>query len=144
MKPSTKMEYRKNKRGVFLNEEVFRSPTYLIRQHSMVRIGTNKKEKALYYLLQKEKDALDQLTHTKLLPEISRYTKTPLKELETMNSGRVFQKDISLNQPIKTGSTASLLDFQEDKTQNQFEEKLSDARQAVLLRKDFFSLFSLP
>ena len=107
---------------------------YLIRQHSIVRIGTNKKEKMLYYLLQKEKDALDQLTHTKLLPEISRYTKTPLKELETMKQ-RVFHKDISLNQPIKAGSPVSLMDFQEDTTQNQFEEKLSDARQATLLRK---------
>ena len=107
---------------------------YLIRQHSVVRIGTNKKEKALYYLLQKEKDALDQLTHTKLLPEISRYTKTPLKELETMRQ-RVFYKDLSLNQPIKTDSSSSLLDFQEDKTQNQFEEKLSDAQQAAILRK---------
>ena len=107
---------------------------YLIRQHSVVRIGTNKKEKMLYYLLQKEKDTLDQLTHTKLLPEISRYTKTPLKELETMKQ-RVFHKDISLSQPIKTGSTTTLLDFQEDKTQNRFEEEFSDARQAALLRK---------
>ena len=48
---------------------------FLIRQHSIVRIGTNKKEKALYYLLQREKEALDQATQTKLLPEISRYHK---------------------------------------------------------------------
>ena len=107
---------------------------YLIRQHSIVRIGTNKKERALYYLLQKEKDALDQLTQTKLLPEISRYTQTSLKELEIMKQ-RVFQRDISLNQPIKTGSLASLMDFQEDKSQSQFEEKISDVQQAALLRK---------
>lgn len=107
---------------------------YLIRQHSLVRIGTNKKEKALYYLLQKEKDTLDQLTHTKLLPEISRHTKTPLKDLETMKQ-RVFFKDVSLNQPIKSGSSSSLMDFQEDKSQNNFEEKISDSRQSALLRK---------
>lgn len=107
---------------------------YLIRQHSMVRIGTNKKEKALYYLLRKEKDTLDQLTHTKLLPEMSRYTKTSVEELETMKQ-RVFLRDVSLNQPIKTGSSTSLLDFQEDKSQNNLEEKISDSQQAVLLRK---------
>lgn len=107
---------------------------YLIRHHSIVRLGTNKKEKALYYLLQREKDALDQMTHRKLLPEISRYTKTPLKELEIMKQ-RVFYRDVSLNQPLKTDSSSSLLDFQEDKTQNNLEEKISDAQQATYIRK---------
>ena len=105
---------------------------YLIRQHSIVRIGTNKKEKALYYLLQREKKALDQITHTKLLPEISRQTKTPLKDLEIMKQ-RVFQRDVSLNQPVQVGSSKSLLDLQVDKSAS-FEESVSDLRQAQHLR----------
>ena len=107
---------------------------YLIRQHSLVRIGTNKKEKALYYLLQREKDTLDQLTHTKLLPEMSRHAKASVEELETMKR-RVFFKDISLDQPIKADGSASLLDFQEDPSQNNLEERISDSQQVALLRK---------
>ena len=105
---------------------------YLLRRHSLVRIGAGKKEKALYYLLQREKDALNQFTQIKSLPAGS--GNISLKDIERMKQ-RVFAKDLSLNQPIRPGSAVSLLDFQEDKTQADWDDKLSDARQAAVLKK---------
>ena len=107
---------------------------YLLRQHSLVRIGAGKKEKALYYLLQREKDALNQFTQTKSLPESAGRSGVSLKDIERMKQ-RVFAKDLSLNQPIRPGASAALLDFQEDKTQADWDEKLSDERQAAVLKE---------
>ena len=47
---------------------------------------------------------------------------------------RVFQRDVSLNQPVQLGSTKSLLDLQADKSAS-FEESFSDLRQAQRLKE---------
>ena len=103
---------------------------YLLKQHSVVRIGTNKKEKKLFYALLKEKNSLENLSQTKLLPSLAKNTNSSLKEVEGVKQ-RILQKDVSLDQPVKSNSEATLMDFQRDTFA--FEETLSNFQQSSLL-----------
>lgn len=87
---------------------------YLMRQYSMVRIGTTQNQRKLFYRLQKEREALSQSgqepTHALLAGRLG----VSEEEVETM-SQRLSSRDVSLNQPIDSSgeSAASLLDFEE-------------------------------
>lgn len=104
---------------------------YLIRHHSIVRIGTSKKQRKLFYLLQREKDKLENLSQTKLLPALAGQVNTSVKEVEELKQ-RVLQKDVSLDQPVLQGS---LLDLQKKEDEN-LEETLSDLQQKKLLKQE--------
>ncbi|MCY4512076.1 MAG: sigma-70 family RNA polymerase sigma factor [Bdellovibrionales bacterium] len=104
---------------------------YLIRHHSIVHIGTSKKQRKLFYLLQREKEKLENLQETKLLPALAGQTNTSIKEVEKLKQ-TVLQKDVSLDQPVLRGS---LLDLQKKEDEN-MEETFSDLQQKNLLQKE--------
>ena len=104
---------------------------YLIRHHSIVHIGTSKKQRKLFYLLQKEKERLEGLQETKLLPALAGQAKTSIKEAEALKQ-TVLQKDVSLDQPLSRGS---LLDLQKKEDEN-MEEDFSDLQQKNLLQEE--------
>ena len=103
---------------------------YLIRHHSIVPIGTSKKQRKLFYLLQREKEKLESLPQTKLLPALAGQANTSVKEVEELTQ-RVLQKDVSLDQPALKGS---LLDLQKKEDEN-MEEIFSDLQQKNLLHR---------
>ena len=105
---------------------------YLIRHHSIVRIGTNKKQRKLFYLLQKEKEKLEDLRQqTKLLPVLAGKAGASAKEAEELKH-RVLQRDVSLDRPILRGT---LMDIQK-KEEVDVEERVSDFQQKNLLHRE--------
>lgn len=104
---------------------------YLIRHHSIVHIGTSKKQRKLFYLLQREKEKLEDLQETKLLPALAGQAKTSIKEAEALKQ-TVLQKDVSLDQPLSRGS---LMDLQKKEDEN-MDETFSDLQQKNLLQQE--------
>lgn len=94
---------------------------YLMRQYSLVRIGTNAKQRKLFYLLRKEQEQL------KNLP--SAYNKNYLtytKDSEIQNfQQRLNSKDISLDQKISQDSSIRLMDLQYKEDELSLEESLN-------------------
>jgi RNA polymerase sigma-32 factor len=84
---------------------------YLMKQYSLVKIGTTQNQKKLFYQLQRQKDELDALgkgTDIKLLS-----SKLGIPEDEVlMMTQRMSGRDISLDRPIDDESGSSLMDFQ--------------------------------
>lgn len=84
---------------------------YLMKQYSLVKIGTTQNQKKLFYKLQKEKEALDALGETPNFQLISDRLGIPAEEIQEM-SQRIRGRDLSLSQPLDSDSGASLMDFQ--------------------------------
>jgi len=111
---------------------------YLMRQHSIVRLGTNKKQQRLFYLLQKQKQLLDQYPQQKLLPDLAKKTDYQVQAVEQMKE-IVLKKDLSLDQPVnkngnKNGQGKSFLELQEDDFS--IEESLSAKQMSQILRTE--------
>jgi len=106
---------------------------YLIKHYSIVRLGTNKKQRKLFYQLQKEKRNLEQYSASKLLPTLAASTQFTEKEVEEMRE-LILKRDVSLNQPLKKDSSTTFLDLQVDSDLS-VEDQLSLQEQNFLLRK---------
>ncbi|MCY4321050.1 MAG: sigma-70 family RNA polymerase sigma factor [Bdellovibrionaceae bacterium] len=106
---------------------------YLMRHHSIVRLGTNKKQQRLFYLLQKEKQKLEDYSEKKLLPSLAKATQTKEKDVEQMKEV-VLKKDFSLDQPISSEKgEKSFLEFQQD--ESSIDDMLSLYQISKLLKK---------
>jgi RNA polymerase sigma-32 factor len=85
---------------------------YLMRQYSMVRIGTTQNQRKLFYRLQKEREALEAMGQEPNFALLAGRLGVTEEEVETM-SQRMANRDLSLNTPIDGGaSTSTLLDFE--------------------------------
>lgn len=85
---------------------------YLMKQYSMVRIGTTQNQKKLFYQLQKEKEALDALAENpEQLKLLSTRLGIPEDEIKMM-AQRMSGRDVSLNQTVGDEGTTTLLDYQ--------------------------------
>ena len=104
---------------------------YLMRHHSIVRLGTNKKQQRLFYLLQKEKQKLDEYSQSRLLPTLAKQTRTKVQDVEKMKEV-VLRRDLSLDQSISQGSDKTFLDVQKDPSS--LYEELSLQQMSELLK----------
>ncbi|MCK6597274.1 MAG: sigma-70 family RNA polymerase sigma factor, partial [Bdellovibrionaceae bacterium] len=102
---------------------------YLMRQYSMVRIGTTQNQRKLFYQLQKEKANLDALGNEQSLSEIAKKLDIPEEEVRIM-AQRMSGRDISLDRPLDEDSPTSLNDFQKATTEENIDELL--AREELL------------
>ncbi len=85
---------------------------YLMRQYSMVRIGTTQNQRKLFYRLQKEQNALDSQGNAPTVAMIAGKLGVSEEEVEMM-SKRLSGRDVSLSAPIDSENPgASLLDFE--------------------------------
>lgn len=98
---------------------------YLMKQHSMVKIGTTNNQKKLYYKLNKEKEQLirEGLEPTvKLLSSRLGVEERDVKLMQT----RLGAKDISLDQPIgNSDDNSSLMDIQQSSAHKAIEENIN-------------------
>ena len=111
---------------------------YLMRQYSLVRIGTNAKQRKLFYLLKKERDQMAQLPYlegTKLLPPAG----FKEREVQQMRQ-RLKERDLSLDQPIMDKSSSRLIDVQPHTTEPSVEEDLDWFQEKSALLKTLKSL----
>lgn len=97
---------------------------YLMRQYSMVRIGTTQNQRKLYYQLQKEKATLDSLGNEQNLASIAKKLDIPEDEVKIM-AQRMSGRDISLDRPLDEDSPTSLNDFQKATTEENIDDTLA-------------------
>lgn len=105
---------------------------YLMRHHSIVRLGTNKKQQRLFYLLQKEKQKLEEYPQSRLLPAMAKQTQTKVQDVEKLKEV-VLRKDLSLDQSIGKEQGKRFLDMQPDNSYSLY-ESLSLKQMSKLLR----------
>lgn len=108
---------------------------YMMKQYSMVKIGTTQNQKKLYYQLQKQKQALDAMGETPDMKLIASKMGIPEDEVIEM-SQRMSGRDVSLDQPLDEDSTFSLRDLQKDggeslETQFEREEQLQILKEKI-------------
>lgn len=84
---------------------------YLMRQHSVVRIGTTQNQRKLFYHLEKEKKNLDQLGNEPDVKMLSARLGVPESDVKMMEE-RMFGRDISLDQPVGDDGNAIRLDLE--------------------------------
>lgn len=100
--------------------------SFVLSNWSMVKMGTTKAQRTLFYRLQKEKSRLEALglpTQPKLLAE-----KLNVKEKEVQEmTQRLSGKDVSLNAPLRTsdGDGENLQQFLKDEGTS-FDDRLAD------------------
>lgn len=84
---------------------------HLMKQHSMVRIGTTHNQRKLFYNLEKEKAALDKMGMEPTVQLLSDRLGVPEKDVRMMEQ-RMARRDMSLDQPLNDDQSGSLLDFE--------------------------------
>ncbi|WII73136.1 RNA polymerase factor sigma-32 [Bdellovibrio sp. 22V] len=107
---------------------------FLMRQYSMVRIGTTQNQRKLFYQLQKEKEALDAMGIEPNTALISSRLGIPEDEVRDM-AMRMSGRDLSLDRPIDEDSGTSLGDMQRDSSQQPLDEVLAKEEQLEILKK---------
>lgn len=106
---------------------------YLMRQYSMVRIGTTQNQRKLFYRLQKEKQLLDSMGQEPNVKLLSSRLGVTEEEVETMTK-RMSGRDVSLNQPMDDDSKTTLLDM-ESSGEPGIDEQIGHAEEIEVLRK---------
>lgn len=108
---------------------------FLMRQYSMVRIGTTQNQRKLFYQLQKQKQALEAMGEHPDFAQLSTRLGVPENEIRDM-SQRLSGRDVSLDRPVGDDSSApSLGDLQRNEEQEPLDEKLARNEQLSLLNK---------
>lgn len=105
---------------------------YLMKQYSLVKIGTTQNQKKLFYRLQKEKEALDALGEAPDVNLIGSRLGIPAEEVHEM-AQRLKGRDVSLSQTLDENSKGSLLDLQKSE-EAEPDEALARMEELKLLR----------
>lgn len=98
---------------------------YLMKQHSMVKIGTTHNQRKLYYNLEKEKAKIDRLGMEPTVKLLSDRLGVPEKDVLMMEQ-RMARKDLSLDQPVSEGENSSFLDFEASSDINATEQLIAN------------------
>lgn len=81
---------------------------YLMRQFSMVRIGTTANQRKLFYQLQRQKNELEKMSSPENITQLSDKLGIPREEVEEM-AKRVSGRDVSLDKTADDDSGSSTL-----------------------------------
>jgi RNA polymerase sigma-32 factor len=84
---------------------------YLMRQYSMVRIGTTQSQRKLFYRLQKEKDFLESMGEEPTVKLLSSRLGVSESDVESM-SQRMQGRDVSLQTAVDESGKTTLLDLE--------------------------------
>lgn len=107
---------------------------FLMRQYSMVRIGTTQNQRKLFYQLQKEKDALDAMGIEPNAALIGSRLGIPEDEVRDM-AMRMSGRDVSLDRPLDDESGTSLKDMQTNVSDQPLDDALANAEQLEILKQ---------
>lgn len=86
---------------------------FLMRQYSMVRIGTTATQKKLFYQLQREKEQLEKMGLQQGIAQLSGRLGVSEEEVQDMQQ-RLSSRDVSLDQPLSEDGPSRLLDLQSE------------------------------
>lgn len=108
---------------------------YLMRQYSMVRIGTTQNQRKLFYQLQKHKEILNSATSSEQIRNLSQELDIPEEEIQIM-AQRLFLRDTSLDRKVDDDSNSgSVIDLQRNTTDEPLDETLARLEQLELLKE---------
>ncbi len=111
---------------------------YLMKQYSLVKIGTTLNQKKLFYQLQREKETLDKLGQEEGIRLLSSKMGIPEDEVKVMTE-RMRGRDISLNQPVNDDSPTSLQDLQKASV-GDLEQELETSELVEILKEQIEDL----
>jgi RNA polymerase sigma-32 factor len=94
---------------------------YLMKQYSLVKIGTTQNQKKLFYQLQRQKAELDAMGKSPDIKMLSSRLGIPEDEVAMM-AQRMSGRDVSLDRPVDDESGSSLMDFQKVDTHSPDED----------------------
>ncbi|MGE0761709.1 MAG: RNA polymerase factor sigma-32 [Bdellovibrionales bacterium] len=106
---------------------------YLMRQYSMVRIGTTATQRKLFYQLQRQKEELDRLGPDQAVAQISGRLGVSAEEVESMQQ-RLSSRDVSLDKPLSDSQNDTLMNLQKSPDEEAVDERLGNLEQLHLLR----------
>ncbi|MFN7905340.1 MAG: RNA polymerase factor sigma-32 [Pseudobdellovibrionaceae bacterium] len=107
---------------------------YLMKQYSLVRIGTTQNQRKLFYQLQKHKEIMDSVNSEADLHKLSEQLGIPEDEVQTM-AQRMFQRDVSLDKTLDDESSTSLGDLQKNESQERPDQTLERLEQLEILKE---------
>jgi RNA polymerase sigma-32 factor len=105
---------------------------YLMRQYSLVRIGTTQNQRKLFYQLQKQKRELENLGSDAGFKQLSGKLDIPEDEIKYM-SQRLSGRDVSLDQPLNEDNSTTLIDLQSNQYEVAADDELDHNEQIHLL-----------
>lgn len=112
---------------------------YLMRQYSMVRIGTTANQRKLFYQLQKERERLEREGFDTGVARLSGRLGIPEEEVESM-AKRMSGRDVSLDQPLTEDGTTRLVDLQSESDTDELEATVGMREQLNLLMREIDKL----
>ncbi len=109
---------------------------YLMRQYSMVRIGTTANQKKLFYQLQREREQLEKLgSDREVVAQLSGRLGVSEEEIKDMQQ-RLKGRDISLDAPISEDGPARMIDLQSNGGSGQeLDERLGTQEELLRLNE---------
>lgn len=107
---------------------------YLMKQYSLVRIGTTQNQRKLFYQLKREKEALDALGENPDYKHLSEKLGIPIDEIQDMQN-RLSGRDVSLDRPLDDNTKTTLGDLQQNKDNLPLDEELALNEQISLLKE---------
>lgn len=107
---------------------------YLMRQHSMVRIGTTQNQRKLFYHLQKEKNMLDQLGQEPSVKLLAAKLGVPEEDVRMMEE-RMSGGDVSLDAPVGGDNETHRIHLESDDNDVPIDEELA-RRESLHLLED--------
>lgn len=96
---------------------------FLMRQYSMVRIGTTATQRKLFYQLQRQREELEREGLEHGFRQLSGKLGVSTAEIQTMHQ-RLNGRDVSLDAPVSADGTARMLDLQSEPDPHGVEEAL--------------------
>lgn len=104
---------------------------YLMRQYSMVRIGTTATQRKLFYQLQREREKLEKMG-VEGIAQLSGKLGVSEEEITTMQS-RLSGRDVSLDAPVGEDGSSSLLDMQSEVDPARIDDDLGRKEELAIL-----------
>jgi RNA polymerase sigma-32 factor len=96
---------------------------YLMRQYSMVRIGTTANQRKLFYQLQREREKLERMGVDLGLAQLSGKLGVSEEEAHEMHS-RLSGRDVSLDAPVNEEGSSRLVDLQTEVNPSSLDDEL--------------------
>lgn len=112
---------------------------FLMRQYSMVRIGTTANQRKLFYQLQRQREELERMGFEQGVAQLSGRLGIPEDEIKTMHQ-RMTGRDLSLDQPLSSNESSSLMDFQSNTTDVGIDDMLGSQEEVHLLTENLEKL----
>ena len=108
---------------------------FLMKQYSMVRIGTTQNQRKLFYQLQKQRRELENLGLDAGIKQLSGRLGIPEDEVKTMTQ-RMSGRDVSLDQPIGDNDSSTMIDLQKNEYEVAIDDELGLQEEIQLLTEN--------